>query len=142
MILLWLWAVWLLLTIICFICLCVLNKKLLKITNEVIEDNIKLNKDNLMLNIEKAKLTEKASILEAWIDMIEKEIDKKLKEEKSTLRTVDLKPQIMELYNKWLSHKEIWAMFWFKPDTVRKAISKWKKQELNNTKWYKSCVKS
>jgi len=32
--------------------------------------------------------------------MIEKEIDKKLKKEKSTLKTVDLKPQIMELYKK------------------------------------------
>ena len=80
-----------------------------------------------MLNIEKAKIADKAKILETWINMIEKEIDKKLKKEKSTLTTSDLKPQIMELYKKWLSHKEIWAMFWFKPDTVRKAISKWKK---------------
>ena len=127
MILLWLWAVWLLLTIICFICLCVLNKKLLKITNEVIEDNIKLNRDNLILNIEKTKLNEKVTVLQTWIDMIEKEIDKKLKEEKSTLRTSELKPQIMELHKKWLSNKEIWDMFWFKTDTIRKAISKWKK---------------
>lgn len=117
-------------------------RRLLKNLDELVSENIKLNKENLLLNIEKTKLTEKASILEAWINMIEKEIDKKLKKEKSTLKTVDLKPQIMELHKKWLSHKEIWAMFWFKPDTVRKAISKWNKQELNNTKWYKSCVKS
>lgn len=126
MILLWLWAVWLLLTIICFICLCVLNNKLLKITNELIEDNIKLNKENLILNIEKAKLTEKATILETWIDIIGKEIDKKLKKSKSTHTTTDYKEQILDLHKQWLSNKEIWEMLWFNTDTVRKAIAKWK----------------
>jgi len=124
MILLLIWFILLFIFLIASLLIC---RRLLKNLDELVSENIKLNKDNLLLNIEKTKLTEKVTILEAWINMIEKEIDKKLKKEKSTLKTVDLKPQIMELYKKWLSYKEIWAMFWFKPDTVRKAISKWKK---------------
>ena len=127
MILLWLWAAWLLLTIICFICLCIINNKLLKITNELIEDNIKLNKENLLLNIEKTKINEKVTILQTCIDMIWNEIDKRIKIWKSTHKTTELKHQIMELYYKWLSNQEIWDMLWFKKDTVRKAIAKWKK---------------
>ena len=124
MILLLIWFVLLFISLVATLFIC---RRLLKNLDELVSENIKLNKENLLLNIEKAKLTEKASILEAWIDMIEKEIDKKLKKEKSTVRTIDLKPQIMELHKKWLSNKEIWDMFWFKADTVRKAISKWKK---------------
>lgn len=124
MILLLIWFILLFIFLVATLFIC---RRLLKNLDELVSENIKLNKENLLLNIEKTKLTEKVTILEAWINMIEKEIDKKLKKEKSTLRTSDLKPQIMELHKKWLSHKEIWAMFWFKPDTVRKAIAKWKK---------------
>ena len=118
-------------------------RKLIKLKQKLLDENIKLNSEYLQCAIKRANAENLLSCYKTWIDIIADEAEKIKKEVKSKKKkphskitaikwratTTMLKDEIMKMWNGWYSNAYIAEKFWLKRDTVRKAIARRKKED-------------